>query len=622
MAEKLARAEDNRPKVAATIILAALFSLLLTASSSSSVQNPGVSSSPFYGMQGVAALPGPNWSGEFQWAASGPETLGDYSESGSGSFTFTVTPTPGEVEWNVTGSGTGTEQYEFKGAQGRCSGSGGGSFSFMLSGRYFPAIDNFSFSFQTPSFTPRNFTFNMTPVPCLPDTLDFITMPEGYNMKAEDGSTLQCTNAPSCATGGYETAFTYKVTIHGSSTTSTSSTTTTSTTTSCSSNSDQKLIFYVEKDGFPSGHGFMQFQTDSGPQAGQPDLVYGHGSVSGPFNTGFTRGPGAPQHGLLEADHPWDWRIVFHVNPCQYNAAADFVNGEIDRASTYSLTGLNCVDWIKYAASFAGLKLPASTDFLGVSDPSTLGDSFANIGNGGTFDGGVVQQNTAGTTPQDTPDPPTPPETLLASPIELLGYALQNTSALAASQNTTLQQSTLPPVELAAGGSLNLIFQNVPAGATLTVMDFGDGSQNATRTLQYSHVYTSAGTFHARAVIVSQNFTLYQASFNVTVTGAAASPRLALVASSSSSTTVTITVPNPPAQKSLNSASHVVAEHVAPIGASVTGGKGTSKLSPSRSLTTPSSSTALSYAVAGGVIVVATIVASVFFFRSRQGTRA
>lgn len=445
------------------ILLFALFLLSISFSSSPSLLNV------------VYAVPSETWTGEFQYSFPGAAAGGGYLGTGSGSFTFIINP-----DNSITGMGTGQQSIR---QSAQCSGGGGTGYTFPITGSYDPIFNNISIA-AGPA-VPQQYTIPLQPTKiCSPWTTDvqYGFIPEAANIRAQDGASIQCLTK-SCDAG-----ITYKITIHGSQ--------------FCTSTGAQKLIFYVEDDGFPSGHGFVQFETNTGPQAYKNDLVYGHSSVYGPYNDGFTRGPNAPQHGLLEADHPWDWRIIFHVSPCQYDAAANFVNSEIANPSPYSLTSLNCIDWINMVAASAGLELPPSTDFIGVSDPATLGSSFENIGNGGTFDGGLVQQNLQGLTPQNTPDPPSQDE-VLASPVELSSYAINNSTALALSQNMTVQQIALKPVTLGTSGVLGISLQNF-VSSSLVLANYGDGSSsNATLSSYLSHSFDTTGTYEVRVAVLN-----------------------------------------------------------------------------------------------------------------------
>jgi len=407
----------------------------------------------------TASIASQHWTGEFQYTFTGAQPGGSYLVRGSGTFTFAVNPANG----SVTGSGSGEQSFV---AHAQCSGGGDTSYTFNLHAYYSPSLNEFNIG-ALPG-NPENYTFPEYPTRiCNPVTfpIDSGFLPTDAIFPAQDGATIACPGSADCDPG-----ITYKITIHGSS--------------DCASgNGGQKLIFYVQRDTFPTGHGFMQFETNTGPQAYQTDLVYGLGSVSGPYNDGFIRGPGAPQHGLLEADHPWDWRIVFHVTPCQYNAAANFVNSQIAHPSQYSLTSFNCVDWISEAASAAGLQLPSAKNFLGISDPVSFADSFSGIGDGGSFAGGVVQKNTQGLSPRNQFDPPAPNETL-ASTLDLMNYSFDNASALAESQNMPPPpQIALTPVQIAPSGVVNFTFQgNYAPNYSLAIADFGDGSPRTAAT--------------------------------------------------------------------------------------------------------------------------------------------
>jgi len=336
-----------------------------------------------------------------------------------------------------------------------------------------------------------------------------------------------------------------------------------------------KLIFYVQAPGplvisssSPfidryTGHGFMQFRTDVGQQAGRSDLVYGKGSVRDvAYGGGYIRGPGHPEpgnwdlkdpltgqlrfyspgglliNGIAEADHDWTWRIVYNVTAQQYNSAASYVNGEIQNPSPYGLLRDNCVDWIVRVAKAAGVTIPSMSDtglfhpLIPISDPGAAANSLAAIGDGGSFHGGKVLKNTNGLTPRGTPDPPTQ-DTLLAGLDTTVSLLLRNSSALASFMNVTLVQKTIAPVNMGTGGQLALALHNVNLNNSLAVVDFGDGSQVQTQLLSLSHSFSSPGTYHS-SVFVLNSGAIDKFLFDVNVAGG-----------SSNLAEVSIEVPNP-----------------------------------------------------------------------------
>jgi hypothetical protein len=255
-----------------------------------------------------------------------------------------------------------------------------------------------------------------------------------------------------------------------------------------------KLSFYVQGNNpFETGHAFAQLVANSGPNAGDVN-TYGHYPNSyNPFDSsGLTRPNG---------DHPWDWKIAFPVTAEQYNTVATFINNEINNPSDYHLLTSNCTDWVDQIANMVGLPLPAFTDPYGVSDPVTLDYSLASIGDGGSFGGGTVSQNTNGTLPNNNPDPP-PPFPDEGSVNGFISAALANAPAFAQTMNLVFHQETLPPVAVGVGQTITVNLANVDLNHAVAIDDFSDGTP-ATQSLTAAHLYQSPGTRHARAIVIN-----------------------------------------------------------------------------------------------------------------------
>ena len=575
------------------VVILVLFCSLLLASSGL-VYSAGSGDESGHPIQVVAATASPQWTGEFEYTVVNPAPAGKAVITGSGTFSFNITEVS-PVNFSLSGTGRGHQSIA---VQGQCSGGGSTAYTFKVFGEY-DRITN-QFNLGVSRATPDTYKVPLSCGPRVDDQgVGYGFFPTGAVIAARDGATVACPGGSDC-----DPRLTYMVTIHGSS--------------FCTSSGGEKLIFYIQRDTFPTGHAFMQFETTAGPQNYRTDLVYGHGSISGPFNDGFTRGPGAPQHGLLEADHPWDWRIVYHVNSCQYDAAAHFVNSEIANPSVYSLTSFNCVDWIDAAASAAGLQLPEGKNFLGISDPVTFADSLAAIGDGGSFNGGVVQKNTQGLSPRNLFDPPSPNETL-ASPLDLIKYALDNASALAASQNMSSQVIALSPVTLAPSGNLTLSFNgNYVTNYSLAVVDWGDGTPRVpTTALQLSHVLKSSSSVKV-AVFSFGTFAtfLLNVTLNPGAAGTATIPA-SIPSPNASSTTMTTSSAGPPLAENISeiaAGSNQTTAITSGSSAVTTSSSGVSNAASSSAATAESASsnfssaTAISFSLYIGVVLFVVIV--------------
>ena len=80
----------------------------------------------------------------------------------------------------------------------------------------------------------------------------------------------------------------------------------------------EKIVFYVQGSNvFETGHAFVQFLPDTGAQAGDQSLEYGFYPNS--WNMFGGNGIVYPND-----NHPWDWRIVFHVTDEQYTRRGGF----------------------------------------------------------------------------------------------------------------------------------------------------------------------------------------------------------------------------------------------------------------------------------------------------------
>ncbi len=133
----------------------------------------------------------------------------------------------------------------------------------------------------------------------------------------------------------------------------------------------------------------MQLVPRSGPQAGNPNLVYGFH----PAGANYFGGAGRVRD---DGSRPWDWRICFTVTAAQYNAMAAGINSKVVAPPPYCLVNFNCTDWITQKASLAGIALPVKINMVGIADPEAFWQSLDALGNGGVFGGGTVNSNATG----------------------------------------------------------------------------------------------------------------------------------------------------------------------------------------------------------------------------------
>ena len=323
-----------------------------------------------------------------------------------------------------------------------------------------------------------------------------------------------------------------------------------------------KIIFYVQANinpwvtGMETGHGFVQLLANIGPQAGDNDLVYGHYPNS--WNVFYS-------NGLTEsnADHPWNWRITFPVTAEQFNKAKDFIMKEKSNPSDYALFSTNCVWWIAQLASQVGLSLPEYHDGLDIPDPKALAQSLSQIGDGGTYAGGTVQYNTAGTLPNGTPDP-APPYPDQGSVDGFVEAALADPASLAQGLNLAFQQETLNPVSVGVGQSLTVSLANVDLANALVVVDFADGTP-VEQLLSASHTYQTAGTRQARAIVINSG-AVDEFSFEVDVGSASGTGIVSILAADPPANEPFPTIPAPPDVATIPTTTVTVTSSINPSG--------------------------------------------------------
>jgi hypothetical protein len=282
------------------------------------------------------------------------------------------------------------------------------------------------------------------------------------------------------------------------------------------SNSGGTICFYVDSPHFRltgpyksirTGHAFVGLSPDSGPQQGNTGLVYGHvpaGTLGGinPFSSGGkTEG---------QSDHPWDYRICYHVDAGQYNAAAKFIRGEITSPSDFHLFGRNCTDWIDRVAGAAGLHIPRTTDPSAphIKDPAVFEDNLERLSPQRTYEGGRVTHHVV---------------TSMRSQFDLnsvrgLGTAgLLAPRELAAGLKIPVISKTLPTIRLSIGQRISLAYTGVEPGAALVAVRF-NGQVSLINNWGPSYIVARAGTVPIQ-IAVLQAHRLFYATFNVVAEG-------------------------------------------------------------------------------------------------------
>ncbi len=274
-----------------------------------------------------------------------------------------------------------------------------------------------------------------------------------------------------------------------------------------------------------TGHAFVQLYTTTGPQADDPTL----GGGLYPDGRNFFNAPGQIVGGFL---HAWDWRITFPLTAEQFDAAQNFIDNQTANPPDYQLlSNNNCAGWVQQVAGSVSIFLPVVNNKLGIPDPYAFEQSLSQIGDGNTFAGGSVQFNSAGTLPNNTPDPPLPyPDQ--GSYDGIAAAALQDPSSLAQGLGLAFQQQAQSAVDIGAGQSLAVNLANVDIDNAIVLFDFGDGTV-VEQALSDSHSYQTSGTWQARAIVVNSGaVAVFPFQVNVdTVSGGG---------------TVSIQVPDPP----------------------------------------------------------------------------
>ena len=213
-----------------------------------------------------------------------------------------------------------------------------------------------------------------------------------------------------------------------------------------------------------------------------------------------------------DAKHRWDWRICYAVTVEQYARIAEFIRGQMAATPDFHLLSSNCTYWIARAAATGGITLPSlkatrppfAYFIPNLADPEVLATSLKQIGNGKTFNGGLVSANSQNVPPDGGADPPaTTLDTCSASGLARSAFAqpVELASALHA-RATVTSQST---IRVGRGKRLTVSLAQRSAALdtrnALIEINFGDGTW-AWQSTKVSHTYAKAGHYTVRVAVV------------------------------------------------------------------------------------------------------------------------
>lgn len=233
----------------------------------------------------------------------------------------------------------------------------------------------------------------------------------------------------------------------------------------------------------------------------------------------------------------WDYKICWTISDTSFEAVIGFLNSVTSNPREYNLLQSNCVSFALNAASVAAVRAPNGLNSQGIPDPLQLWQSLADIGNGGTFQGGTVVHNL----PNESALTDTEPFPLdfsysrLESDVHLLTAA-----SVGDFMRLDAQDAFAGAASLAVGGTLNIDLINAFPTTSLISVDWGDGSPFSNQATEIAHAYPDAGDFDGSiAVIDSQS--VHRFAFSVSVGSGVAMDDLA----------VTIPTPIPNTQPNL-----------------------------------------------------------------------
>jgi hypothetical protein len=232
------------------------------------------------------------------------------------------------------------------------------------------------------------------------------------------------------------------------------------------------------------GHGFVKLMPMNNAQAGQ-SLGYG----LYPATYDIFGGAGIIKN---DSTRRSDFCITYNVTPAQYNAAVAVISAAITAPPAYNMGTNNCVDFINSVAAAAGITLPNTATSIpldgSVSDPAAMWNSLSGIGNGGTFGSGTVM-TTGGMVAVNTPND--------FSYAGLTNDGHDDASNVASYTGLPFDQVNLGALTANDLTGITINLTNPDLSASITSVDWGDGSPYPGQQSSFSHVYGAPGTYDA-----------------------------------------------------------------------------------------------------------------------------
>ncbi len=193
-------------------------------------------------------------------------------------------------------------------------------------------------------------------------------------------------------------------------------------------------------------------------------------------------------------------RICYRVTAEQYSAVSRFVTAQTAAPSDYHPFTANCVDWIREAATQAGIALPNSSS-LGIDRPSVLLNSLAAITSPVARCGVAAACTLLLRSPLET-GTGTPPQSWDTG--ILFALILDDPAAAGASLEVPVFDHSTPiAASLVAGQTLEVRIEGIEQQRFMFGASWGDGSQSPlSNSATVARPFASPGAFAARLVAV------------------------------------------------------------------------------------------------------------------------
>ena len=242
------------------------------------------------------------------------------------------------------------------------------------------------------------------------------------------------------------------------------------------------------------GHAFIQYWTTS-DLITKKDQVYGFYPSAGK-KIQVLYGPGYLQY---DGYHEWDWKIAFNIPQEKYDHLRQWVNsqnpGQENPEFKYSLPLMNCMMWTIKAAEEVGIYFPPLFyTFGGIPDPWIFAKSLKVIGNGGTWNGGVVYK-------YDGKSPAEDPPLHVGSYSLTVDWGLDDPDGLASYLGVPLTTEHLPSQSVYVGETVTFASPSLHPDS-IFYWDFGDGGYNI-QAQTTTHSYSSQGYYIARFLAIN-----------------------------------------------------------------------------------------------------------------------